>query len=223
MSKNDEPNIVFSERDGRGIQQPHDDPLVIMLRAEEFNIHRVLINNGSLVDIIYLPAFQQMKLDKKRIRPFTLPMVSFTRDRIIPRGIVTLTVIVGTYPVQVTKEIDFLIVDCPLTYNIILGRPALNRLRVVTSTYYLKVKFPTANGLGEIRGDQVLTRECYQAALTSGKNHTWVINELKPISKPSETPQEVKIVPRDSRTPNLREREDDLLLKGKPRCFHMKT
>jgi len=68
MPRNDEPNIVFSERDGRGIRQPHDNPLVIMLKVEEFNIHRVLIDNESSTDIIYLPTFQQMKLDKKRIR-----------------------------------------------------------------------------------------------------------------------------------------------------------
>ena len=47
MPKNDEPDIVFSERDDRGIRQPYDDPLVIMLRVEEFNIHQVLIDNGS--------------------------------------------------------------------------------------------------------------------------------------------------------------------------------
>ena len=102
-----------------------------------------------------------MKLDKKRIMPFTLPLVSFTGDRIIPKGIVTLSVIAGTYPAQVTKEVDFLIVDCPSTYNIILGRPALNRLRVVMSTYHLKVKFPTAHRVGKIKGEQVLARECY--------------------------------------------------------------
>ena len=88
-----------------------------------------------------------MKLDKKRIKPFTLPLVSFTGDRIVPRGIITLIVITGTYPAQVTKEIDFLIVDCPSTYNIILGRPALNRLRAVMSTYHLKVKFPITHGV----------------------------------------------------------------------------
>ena len=53
MPKNDEPDIVLLERDGRGIRQPHDDPLVIMLKVEEFNIHRVLIDNRSLTDIIY--------------------------------------------------------------------------------------------------------------------------------------------------------------------------
>ena len=139
-----------------------------------------------------------MKLDKRRIKPFTSALVSFTGDRIIPRGIITLTVIAGTYLAQVTKEIDFLIVDCPSTYNIILGRPRLNRLRAVTSTYYLKVKFPIAHAVGEIRGDQVLVRECYQAALASGENHTWVINEPESILEPSETPQEVEIVLGDS-------------------------
>ena len=77
MPRNDELDIVFLERDGRVIRKPHDDPLVIMLRVEEFNIHRVLIDNRSSVDIIYMPAFQQMKLEKKRIRPFTSSLVSF--------------------------------------------------------------------------------------------------------------------------------------------------
>ena len=95
-------------------------------------------------------------------------------------------------------EIDFLIVDCPSTYNIILGRPALNRLRAVTSTYHLKLKFPTAHGVGEIRGDQVLAKEYYQAALAFGENHTWVINEPKPIPEPSKITQEVEIVLGDS-------------------------
>ena len=72
-----------------------------------------------------------MKLDKKRIKPFTSPLVSFTGDKIIPRGIVTLIVTARTYPAQIIKEINFLIVDYPLTYNIILGRPTLNRLRAV--------------------------------------------------------------------------------------------
>ena len=73
MQKNDEPDIVFSERDDRSIRQPHEDLPIIMLRAEEFNIHRVHIDNGRSTYIIYLPAFQQMKLDKKRIKPFISP------------------------------------------------------------------------------------------------------------------------------------------------------
>ena len=45
------------------------------------------------------------------------------------------------------------------------------------STYYSKVKFPTENSVGEVRGDQVLARECYQAVLVAKENHTWMIKE----------------------------------------------
>ena len=45
------------------------------------------------------------------------------------------------------------------------------------STYCLKVKFPTENDVGEVKGDQVLARECYQAVLAVKENHTWMIKE----------------------------------------------
>ena len=118
-----------------------------------------------------------MKLSKEKLQPFTSPLVSFTGDRIIHKGVVKLTIVAGTYLAQVSKEIDFLVVDFPLTYNVILRRPTLNKLKAMTSIYYLKVKFPIAHGIGEIRGDLVLVRECYQATLTSGENHTWMIDE----------------------------------------------
>ena len=35
----------------------------------------------------------------------------------------------------------------------------------MVSTYHLLVKFPTPYGVGEIRGDQLLARQCYYASL----------------------------------------------------------
>ena len=119
------------------------------------------MDNGSSVDIIYLPAFQQLKLDPGRLRPFDSPLVNFSGDRVYPKGRVTLTVTVGTYLKQLTRQLDFLVVDCPSSYDVIIGRPTLNRWKSATSTYCLKVKFPTENGVGEVKGDQVLARECY--------------------------------------------------------------
>ncbi|XP_050290234.1 uncharacterized protein LOC126728462 [Quercus robur] len=170
-------DMSFNEGDARGVKQPHNDPLVIVLNIEGFNTRRILVDNGSSADIIYLPAFQQLKLDPKRLRPFDSPLVSFSGDRVYPRGIVTLTVTVGTYPLQLTKQVDFLVVDCPSSYNVIIGRPTLNKWKAATSTYCLKVKFPTDDGVGEVKGDQVLARECYQAVLARKENHTWTIEE----------------------------------------------
>ena len=59
MPRYSEPNIVFFEKDACGVRQPQDNPLVIMHKMEEFNMHRVLVDNGSSTDIIYLLAFQQ--------------------------------------------------------------------------------------------------------------------------------------------------------------------
>ena len=65
-------------------------------------------------------------------------------------------VMVGSYPVQVTNKHNFLVVDSPSSYNVIIGRPTLNSWKAATSTYCLKVKFLTEQGIREIRGDQVL-------------------------------------------------------------------
>ena len=148
-----------------------------MLNIERFNTKRILVDNGSSADIIYLPTFQQLKLDPKRLRPFKSPLVNFSGDRVYPRGIVTLTITVGTQPRQLTRQLDFLVVDCPSSYNIIIGRPTLNKWKVAMSTYCLKVKFPTDNGVSEVRRDQILARECYQAVLATRENHTWIIGE----------------------------------------------
>ena len=80
------------------MKQPYDDPLVIMLMIEGFNTRRVLVDDGSSTDIIYLPAFQQLKVDPKRLRPFKSPLISFSGDKVYPWGIVTLAVTVGSYP-----------------------------------------------------------------------------------------------------------------------------
>ena len=159
------------------MKQPYIDPLVITLTIEGFNTKRILIDNGSSADIIYLPAFQQLKLDPGRLCPFDSLLVNFSGDRVYPKGIVTLMVTVGTYPKQLARQLDFLVVDFPSSYHVIIGRPTLNRWKSAMSTYCLKVKFPTENNVGEVRGDQVLARECYQAVLVAKENHTWRIEE----------------------------------------------
>ena len=50
-------DIFFFEEDSRGVKQPHDDPLVIMLTIEGFNTRRILVDNGSSTNIIYYPLF----------------------------------------------------------------------------------------------------------------------------------------------------------------------
>ena len=56
--------IGFSEDDARRLYHPHDDALVVSLRVGDYNVHRMLVDNGSSADILYYPAFQQMGISK---------------------------------------------------------------------------------------------------------------------------------------------------------------
>ena len=58
-----------------------------------------------------------------------------------------------------------LIVDAPSTYNMLLGRPCLNAIKAIPSAYHMVIKFPTTCGVGMVRGDQHVARECYSASM----------------------------------------------------------
>ena len=60
---------------------------------------------------------------------------------------------------------NFIVVEGPSVYNVILGRPTLNQARAVVSTYRLIVKFPTPQGTGILKGDQATARSYYVTSL----------------------------------------------------------
>ena len=66
--------------------------------------------------------------------------------KVQPVGTITLPVVVGSYPQQVTREVNFLVVDCSSSYNAIIGRPTLNSWKAITSTYHLLVKSLLSTG-----------------------------------------------------------------------------
>jgi hypothetical protein len=96
-----------------------------------------------------------MKLEKKRMWPMTSPLVGFVGEMMQLAGSIALPVVVGSVPTQVIVMADFLIVNWPSTYNAIIGKTTLNKLIVVTSTYHLKMKFPTENGVGKSKGTRL--------------------------------------------------------------------
>ena len=102
-------------------------------------------------------------------------LVGFEGIRVFPLGAVTLSVMAGDYPQQITKDITFLVVDCSSAYNAILGRLTLNSWKAVTLTCHLMIKFPTDYGVGELGKDQVATRECYIEMLEMD-NHLQTMN-----------------------------------------------
>ena len=58
IARRESPIIGFSEEDARRLHHPHDNSLVVSIRVGDYNMHRVLVNNGSLTYILYYSEFQ---------------------------------------------------------------------------------------------------------------------------------------------------------------------
>ena len=81
--------IRFSEEDTRCLHHPYDDALVVSIQVEGYNTHRVLVDNGSFDDILYYPAFQQMRIERERLVSTNASPVRFGGTRVYPLGAVT--------------------------------------------------------------------------------------------------------------------------------------
>lgn len=53
------PMITFSDKDFAGQDSDHQDPMVVTLIISIFSVKRLLIDQGSSMDILYLDAYKE--------------------------------------------------------------------------------------------------------------------------------------------------------------------
>lgn len=58
----------------------------------------------------------------------------------------------------------FIIVDCPLSYNVNFAQPFFTEINVTINQRMLLMKFPTPSGVGAVKGEQASTRLCSESA-----------------------------------------------------------
>ena len=57
-------DIIFTETDVSWVHHPHKDTLVIITKIVKSLIHRVLIESGSAINILYWNAYQKIGLNE---------------------------------------------------------------------------------------------------------------------------------------------------------------
>ncbi|KAJ8458599.1 hypothetical protein OPV22_031525 [Ensete ventricosum] len=129
-------------------------------------VKRVMINTGSSADILYFDAFQKLGLTDRDLAALTSTLTGFTGNSVSPLGITTIPVTFRGEPRSKTLMVSFMVVKLLSAYNAIIGRPTLNRLRAIVSTYHRIMMFPTRAGVGEVRSDPRESRQCYLTATT---------------------------------------------------------
>ena len=84
--------IGFSDEDKIGTIQPHDDALVITFRIGGYDVKRVMVDQGSVAEIMYPDLYKGLNLKVEDLTPYSSPLVSFEGKIIIPKGQVRLPV-----------------------------------------------------------------------------------------------------------------------------------
>ncbi|KAL5560386.1 hypothetical protein UlMin_036597 [Ulmus minor] len=153
--------ISFVDNEATTLINLHHDALVISLLVANCKIKRILVDNGSSTNVLFLNALQEMKIDESNIRRCTTVLVGFNGEQKFTIGDIALPVYAG----GINLNVNFTVLDSPSAYNMILGRPWIHKMRAVPSTFHQVIRFPTKWGIKEIRGEQSISRECYRNTL----------------------------------------------------------
>ena len=69
--------VTFTINDYVGVKFPHSDALVISTNIAEAEVRRILVDGGSSVDLLFVHAFDQLRIPRSRHSPSSRPLQGF--------------------------------------------------------------------------------------------------------------------------------------------------
>jgi hypothetical protein len=160
------------DSDLKDVQLPHNDPLVITLRIGNYDVKRVLVDQGSFAEVMYQDLYEKLGLGEVDLTSFTSPIFGFSGEPTVPLG----KTILPTLASPINLQTEFIVVKASSPYNAIMGHDWLHRMKVVPSTLHQNLRFPTKDGIMELNGDQVMAKPCVLATVKQRE----VVEEGKP-------------------------------------------
>ena len=69
--------LDFSDEDKIGTIQPHDNPVVVTHKIRGYDVKRVLVNQGSAIEIMYPDLCRRLKLRPEDLACYDSPLIRF--------------------------------------------------------------------------------------------------------------------------------------------------
>ncbi|XP_059625366.1 uncharacterized protein LOC132268551 [Cornus florida] len=173
--------IKFDAADLLRVQIPHEDPLVVSLTMAKCLVRRVLIDPGSSANIMPRDTFDRLEIKQDQLKSTGNPLVGFDGKRVEPVGMVEVAVHAAERVLMET----FVVVEINPSYNLLMGRGWIHRVRGVPSTLHQVMRCLTPDGTKviDIHEDQVAAKECYSVTLKhagKGKAPIRSIDQFRP-------------------------------------------
>ena len=98
----------------------YNQPLHIEVMIHQKRVHQVLIDNGASLNIVFVALFKKLGYSEESIDPHQkITIKAYEKVEHKSLGLVVLPLGVGL----VERDITCQVLDIPLVYNILLGRP----------------------------------------------------------------------------------------------------
>ncbi|XP_024200072.1 uncharacterized protein LOC112203317 [Rosa chinensis] len=117
-------SIAFNRNEDM-IRKHHNDPFLITMVIDQYRCHRVLVDSGAAISVMFSSCYEGLNLDKKKLTQDHEPLISFAGEITQPLRSDTLGITLGGGNTIAFMTTHFIVVDCPSSYNVILGRDAI--------------------------------------------------------------------------------------------------
>jgi hypothetical protein len=175
--------ITFTEQDFKLKSTDHNDTMVIKVNITGWVIGKILVDNGSSADILFMKTFEKMSLSPHTLQPPEYPLPGFGGKPIKPAGKIAVPVSFGDLDNARIKTLIFEVVDMYHPYLAIFGRGFIDKFDVVITQQFLCMKILTPKGVITIFGDQQVVRNI-EKGHTLGQNNVHHLNSTEEKKEP---------------------------------------
>jgi hypothetical protein len=204
--------LNFDSRDVDLRSAPHIDAMVINCSVAGWDLHKVLVDNGSQADIIFLHAFDCMGISHNLLKPSDNPLYGFGGKGTFPVGKIELPLSFSVAPNARSEQVTFDIVDMVYPYNAIMGQGSIHKFEAAIHGLYLFMKIPGPQGVITVYGNQQTARNIERDFVPGQRNIHYLTTQrevpeaARPAANEHETTQlqsndGTKTVPLDPATP----------------------
>jgi len=139
----------------------HNKALYVSVKCMDHSMAKVLIDNGSSLNIMPKSTLDKLPFNVSRLRPSSMIVQAFDGSCQNVIGEIDLPIQVGPHLCQIT----FLVMDINLAHSCLLGRPWIHAIRVVPSMLHQRLKFVVEEQLIIVSREEDILVSCPSPSL----------------------------------------------------------
>jgi hypothetical protein len=131
----------------------HNKPLYITVRCKDYLIGKVLIDNGSALNVLPKHILKEMSIDESHMKPSTMMAIAYDDSPRPIIGTLEVELYVGPQIFLVTLQV----MDIHPSYSMLLGRPWIHAAGAVTSSLHQCLKYIMNRMLVTIKAEETVS------------------------------------------------------------------